>query len=190
MWVFRAGWQTARQGVQVKSEAASAEHRPEADELRRCIAQLETTLQTVRASEEQLKDTIESANDIIYSHDFQGNLISVNAAGLRLYEYTPEEIASLNVAQIVDPDYLPVAQRAIRELLRNKNRQGSPCELLTRTRTGRRVWVEVNLRLLERDGRPFAVQGIARDITGRSRPKGPCISAPRSWKPCVRLGWS
>jgi len=169
MWVFRAGWQTARQGVQVKSEAASAEHRPEADELRRCIAQLETTLQTVRASEEQLKDTIESANDIIYSHDFQGNLISVNAAGLRLYEYTPEEIASLNVAQIVDPDYLPVAQRAIRELLRNKNRQGSPCELLTRTRTGRRVWVEVNLRLLERDGRPFAVQGIARDITGRKQ---------------------
>lgn len=169
-WISRTGWQTARRGAQVNSEAGSEEHLgAQAEGLYHRIAQLETALQAVRASEELLKDTIENANDIIYSHDFQGNLISVNAAGLRLYEYTPDEISSLNITRLIDPEYLPIARQLIRRHLERRALHSRPYELLTYSKTGKPVWVEVSMRLLEQDGRPVAMQGIARDITQRKQ---------------------
>jgi diguanylate cyclase (GGDEF)-like protein len=39
--------------------------------------------------------------------------------------------------------------------------------LLTRTKTGDPVWVEVSARVIREAGAPFAVEGIARDITRR-----------------------
>ena len=124
--------------------------------------------EALRESEERYRDLVENANDIIYTHDLHGNLTSVNPAATRVYGYTTEEILQLNIAQIVDPEYLPLAQRKIREKLEGAPRTG-PYELLTYSKQGEPVWVEVSTRLLQKGGQPIGVQGIARDITERKQ---------------------
>ncbi|MBD3243484.1 MAG: PAS domain S-box protein [Chitinivibrionales bacterium] len=120
----------------------------------------------LRASEERYRELYENANDIIYVHDFEGAFLSVNAAALRTYGYTRDEIDSLGIHDIIDPDYLPLALRKVREKLTTAE-PSEPYELLTHTSDKRPVWVEVNTRPIVRDGKPVAIQGIARDITER-----------------------
>jgi PAS domain S-box-containing protein len=85
---------------------------------------------------------------------------------MRIYGYTNEEILQLNIAQIVDPEYLPLARQKIREKLEGAPETG-PYELKTYSKHGEPIWVEVSTRLMKREGQPVGVLGIARDVTRR-----------------------
>ena len=124
---------------------------------------------TLRDSEALYRDLIENANDIVYTHDLQGNFTSVNAAGLRTYGLKAEDIGSVNIRDIVHPGSLPVAVEKIRSKLSGEVERTAAYELLTQARDGTLVWVEVSTRVLRVDGRPAGVHGIARDITQRKR---------------------
>lgn len=117
-------------------------------------------------SEERYRELVENASDVIYTHDLEGHFTSSNPAGSRVYGYTVQEILHLNIAQIVDPEYLPVAQENIRRKLEGLEESG-PYELLTRRKDGEPVWVEVSTRLVSKDGVSVEIEGIARDITER-----------------------
>jgi len=124
--------------------------------------------EALRESEERYRELVENANDIVYSHDLEGNFTSVNPSGCRVYGYTTEEILGMNIAQIVDPEFLPLAQSMIERKLAGDTATG-PYELLTYTKSHEPVWAEVSTRLRRKDDRPLEVQGIARDITERKR---------------------
>ena len=96
------------------------------------------------------------------------NLRHANAAATRVYGYTLDEIRGMNISQIVDPSSLGIALESMAARIRGEVRT-EPYELLTRTRDGTPVWVEVNARVLFEDGKPAAVEGIARDMTRRKR---------------------
>jgi PAS domain S-box-containing protein/putative nucleotidyltransferase with HDIG domain len=148
-----------------------AEPRQRATEFKAKIleAELKRMEEALRESEERFRGLIEDANDIIYyTHDLQGNFTSANPAATQIYGYTVEEILQLNIAQIVDPEYLPLARQKIREKLEGSPRTG-PYELLTYSKESEPIWVEVSTRLFERNGQPVEVQGIGRDITERKR---------------------
>ncbi len=144
-------------------------------ELRQRVADLEAVdterqraEEALRESEGRFRESIENANDIIYTHDLKGNFTSANPAATRIYGYTNEEILQLNIAQIVDSEYLPLARQKIREKLEGALRTG-PYELLTYGKENRPIWVEVSTHLLEGEGQPVGVLGIARNITDRKR---------------------
>jgi PAS domain S-box-containing protein/putative nucleotidyltransferase with HDIG domain len=124
--------------------------------------------QALRESEERFRELVENASDIIYTLDLEGGFTSSNPAASRVYGYSLEEILQLKLADIVDPEYLPLARKRIRA-----NPQGAshaePYQLLTYSKDGNPVWVEVSTRLVFRDGQPREVEGIARDITDRKR---------------------
>ncbi len=124
--------------------------------------------EALRESEERYRELIENANDIIYTHDLKGNFTSVNPVATQIYGYTKEEILQQNIKQIVDSEYLPIAQKKIQEKLRGKPGT-EPYVLLTYNKKGVPIWVEVSSRLIKKDGKPVGVQGIARDITDRKR---------------------
>ncbi|MGZ3580944.1 MAG: PAS domain S-box protein, partial [Syntrophales bacterium] len=68
----------------------------------------------------------------------------------------------------LDADYLPV----VRELIRNRRDDAdvqNPQEFLTYTKDGEAVWVEVNARGMEENGRLVSIHGIARNITERKK---------------------
>ncbi|MFZ5596363.1 MAG: sensor domain-containing diguanylate cyclase/phosphohydrolase [Bacillota bacterium] len=125
--------------------------------------------EALRKSEEKYRELYENAYDIIYIHDMQGNLISMNGAAVKTYGYSLQP--GLNIDRIVAPEYMAIAERNIRLQLRDNIARANPYELLTFTKDGRPVWVEVSTRLIREGGRPVAVQGVARDITDRKRMK-------------------
>jgi PAS domain S-box-containing protein len=122
----------------------------------------------MRRSEEKYRSLLENANDIIYSHDLQGNYLTINRAGSEITGYTREEIlGGLNIARVVAPEHLELAKR----MTGLKLRDSAPTvyELDIIALDGRRLTLEVSTRIAYRDGEPFAVEGIARDVTDRKR---------------------
>ena len=109
--------------------------------------------------------SFENANDIIYTHDLQGNFTSLNRSGERITGYTREETMKMNVADVIAPEYLNLA----REMIAHKASQkvSTVYEIDIISKQGRRIRLEVSTRLIFREGRPIGVQGIARDLTER-----------------------
>jgi len=121
----------------------------------------------LQESERRYRDLFENANDIIYTHDLQGNFSSINRAAQKITGYSAREALRMNISQILVPEYLPKAQRMITDKL--KGRGPTTYELEILSKNGERVPIEVSTRLILRDGEPAGIQGIARDITERKR---------------------
>lgn len=119
----------------------------------------------LRESEQSYRELIENANDLIYTHDLNGNFLSLNRAGQRITGYTEEEARKLNIADVISPEFLPTAA----EMLDRKLRGSPPTIYSTEiiAKDGRRIPLEINTRLVYKDGVPVAVQGIGRDISER-----------------------
>ena len=69
-------------------------------------------------------------------------------------------------------DFVPLSQRALVTALIDRHvrdRQDVTSEFEVITRTGDRKVLEVSTRLIERDGVPIEIQGIARDVTHRKQ---------------------
>ncbi|HWW73866.1 MAG TPA: PAS domain S-box protein, partial [Pyrinomonadaceae bacterium] len=124
---------------------------------------------SVMEAEERYRSLLENANDIIYSHDLEGRYLSINRAGSEATGYTREEIlGGLNIAQVVAPDHLELAKRMTEAKLRDPS-ASTVYEVDIIARDGRRLTLEVSTRIAYDRGRPVAVEGIARDVTGRAR---------------------
>lgn len=121
----------------------------------------------LKKSEERYRELVENAHDLIYEHDLEGNYISANKAVQQISGYSLAESLNLNLAQIVAPDYLEKAQEMTRRKLAGES--VTAYDLIVIAKDGRRVPIEVNSRLVLKDGVPIAVQGIARDITERKQ---------------------
>ena len=124
--------------------------------------------QELRQSEERYRELFENANDIIYTHDLAGNFTSTNKAAERVLGYSNDEVVRLNVRDLVAPEQLETAQQMIaRKVAGDASR--TEYELQVCAKSGRRVTLEVNTRLVLREGAIVGVQGIARDVTERKR---------------------
>ncbi|MDY0004827.1 MAG: PAS domain S-box protein, partial [Polyangia bacterium] len=119
-------------------------------------------------NEERYRKLVENARDLVYVHDLQGRFISVNQAGLDLTGFGREEITGLSVADIVSPEFVETARQQTMSKL-SGSAESTTYELEILAKDGRRIAVEVASSLVLQDGRPVAVQGIARDITDRRR---------------------
>jgi PAS domain S-box-containing protein len=124
----------------------------------------------LRMSERRYRELVENANDVIYTHNLKGNFLSANPAASRIFGYEPQEILNLNISQLVDPEYLPVANRNL-EIKHLGVPATGPYELLTRCKGGDAIWVEVSTRLLTEEG-DGVVLGIARDISEKKHAEG------------------
>jgi PAS domain S-box-containing protein len=118
-------------------------------------------------SEKEYRDLFENASDMMYTHDMEGNYTSVNKASERLTGYDCAELLKLNFRDLVDPEYLSVTVEQFRKKKEGGLERTGPYEVLIRSKDGKPRWVEVNSRIIKKDGKPVAVQGTARDITER-----------------------
>ncbi|HET9479978.1 MAG TPA: PAS domain S-box protein, partial [Pyrinomonadaceae bacterium] len=131
----------------------------------RDITEQQRADEAIRESEARYRELFENANDIIYTHDLQGNFTSLNRNGERITGYSREETLRMNVADVIAPEYLGLA----REMIAHKAAEhvSTVYEIDIISKKGRRVRLEVSTRLILRDGKPVGVQGIARDLTER-----------------------
>jgi len=133
------------------------------------------------AAESRYQELFDNANDIVYIHDLEGNFKSLNKTAERLAGYTLEDALQMNMAQVVAPEYLAHAQQRIMDHLSGKI-DVPPFELEIFRRDGTRMPIEVSTRLMLENGQPFAVQGIARDITERKRAEEAHIAAEARYR--------
>ncbi|MEO6656547.1 MAG: PAS domain S-box protein [Pyrinomonadaceae bacterium] len=121
----------------------------------------------VKKSEESYRDLFENANDLIYTHDLNGNFTSLNRAGEFITGYTRQEALTMNLAEVVSPDFLGAAQTMMARKVVGERPTTYELEIIAKD--GHRVFLELNTRLIVSDGMPVGVQGIGRDITDRRR---------------------
>lgn len=130
------------------------------------ITDRKKTEEALLVSEDRYRNLFEKANDVIYVHDLSGRYLSVNRAIQRVLGYSPEEALDLNMADVVAPEFQDMVRERLSKKLDGSEKQ-TAYELECIRKDGSRVTVEVNSTLISRDGKPMAVQGIARDVTER-----------------------
>jgi two-component system cell cycle sensor histidine kinase/response regulator CckA len=121
----------------------------------------------LRESEERYRELFDNANDIMYTHGLEGNLTSLNKAGLRIGGYTIEEALKQKAANLVAPRYRALIQETTSCSISRD--ESAPYEAALIDKDGREVPVEISTRVMRRDGIPVGIQGTARDITERKR---------------------
>lgn len=116
-------------------------------------------------SQEHYRDLFENANDIIYVHDLKGRFVSLNKRALEISGYQLEEVINRSFIDVIAPPYhVLVSHTMVRDIFLGLT---PTYELEMITKSGKLVPMEVRPRLLKKNGVPYGVQGIARDITER-----------------------
>jgi len=123
---------------------------------------------SLRESEERYKALFERSFELVYLCDFEGNFIDANDVALGLLGYTKDEITSLNFGTLLTDDQLPLALETVEEILKTGS-QKEAVEYKLRRNDGEHVYVESMGAIIYRDGKPFAIQVIARNITARKQ---------------------
>jgi PAS domain S-box-containing protein len=121
----------------------------------------------LRDSEARYRELFENANDLLYVHDLHGRIISINHAAQRLSGYSHAEALTMNIFDVVAPEYRARARQMMLQKMTSDGPTTYELELVTKS--GRRVALEVSSRLIYQDDVPSCVQGIARDITERKQ---------------------
>jgi diguanylate cyclase (GGDEF)-like protein/PAS domain S-box-containing protein len=121
----------------------------------------------LRASEERYRELFENANDLVYTHDLEGNLTSINRAAERIIGYARTEALQMKFADFVAPDCVELAGKVLERQIAGEG--PAHYELRMIAKDGHCVTLGISTRLIFREGKPVAVQGIARDITERKR---------------------
>ncbi|MBZ0294396.1 MAG: PAS domain S-box protein [Anaerolineae bacterium] len=117
-------------------------------------------------SEERYTALFNRSLEAVYIHDFDYQFIDANEATLNLVGYSREEFTSLDFTSVLAPESLPLALETVEEL-RHTGIQKEVREFTLLTKDGRRIFVETMASVIYREGRAWAVQGIARDVTER-----------------------
>jgi len=118
-------------------------------------------------AEAYFEELFENAHDIIFTLDLQGNLFSLNKAGVLALGYPREGVAKLNLLDLVLPQY----ENTLRAIL-GRMRDGRfrhHCELEVHAQDHRRVALRLDLRLRTLAGKPPFVQALAWDVTERKQ---------------------
>lgn len=123
-------------------------------------------IETLDESEEKYRQLCENSNDIIYTIDLNGSFLSLNKAGLKTFGYLPEEVSSITVEKIIHPRHLDPCIHTMFQILLESS-QIAPYQVLSLTKDGKEVWIELTAWLMKKDEIPVEIQGIARDITQR-----------------------
>ena len=124
--------------------------------------------EALRESEERYKALFDRSLDCVYVHDFEGIFIDANPTALELLGYTKEEIPSVNFEPLLSEDQIPTALKVLEEIT-NTGFQKELTEFKLKRKDDTYVYVETKGSLIYRDGKPHAIQGIARDITMRRK---------------------
>ena len=136
-------------------------------DLQAAIRQRDALNMRLRLSRERYREFFDNANDVIFAHDLAGRITTANRAAARTFGYdTPTDLVGMSVRDLILDDYLPrLAEHSVDH--ESGAHASVPYEVVARRTDGDTIWLEVNPRLIRRDGVPNGVHLIARDITER-----------------------
>jgi PAS domain S-box-containing protein len=118
---------------------------------------------------EDFKKIVENISDVIYIVDLNENFVYINPSVKTLFGYDPEEVVGKKIYHFIMPQSYEKQEREFAEDL--KERRFDKVEQLTMQvmhKNGGKIWVDVKAQFLKGpDGVPYAILGVARDVTDR-----------------------
>ncbi|MBN1490725.1 MAG: PAS domain S-box protein [Phycisphaerae bacterium] len=127
------------------------------------------TTEELHESEEKLQTLFRGVTDAIILHEFTesrpGRIIEVNDQATTMLGYSREELLTMSIGDIDDPDSTVDVAPVTRKLTAGED---VLFEQWHRSKDGRRIPVEVHVQAFEMAGRPVALS-LVRDITDRKR---------------------
>ena len=117
--------------------------------------------------EQHYRFVTDHAHDMIVRVRLDGQLSYISPGSLRVFGYTPEEMARITPPEMTHPDDLPVVVRALDEMVAKRlPNLPEPLRYRAQRKDGRWIWVESNPTLVfGADGAPVETIDIVRDIT-------------------------
>ncbi len=119
----------------------------------------------MRRNEEQCRELLDNAYDLIHSVAPDGTLLYANPAWRETLGYSDEEIRGMSMLDIVDSSCHARCAEFFQCLLRGEAIDRNEATFVAKD--GRRIEVEGRCRCKFENGRPVAILGIYRDITER-----------------------
>ncbi len=104
--------------------------------------------------------------DFVYVIDLKGNFVDANDVILTALGYEKEDLTKVNFKDVLNKEDLAKAVRILNEIL-NTGTQQSPAEYTLKTKDGFLLYVETYAMPLRKEGRIYALLGIAHSITQR-----------------------
>ena len=122
------------------------------------------------------RDLFENANDVIYTHDMTGRLLTINRAGEAMTGYSRDELLKMTIFDLALPVRRETVSAWLTKLAAGEDtRPTFESELLSKA--GRIIPFEVSIRPMREGDRITAVEGVARDITARKRAEAELAAA-------------
>ena len=100
----------------------------------------------------------------VYVHDIEGNFLDANKAAQNLLGYNKGDISTLNFSDLLDEEQMPLARNTVTEIIKSEHQKEHTLYKLKK-KDGSHVWVETEASLIFKEGKPYAILGIARDVT-------------------------
>ena len=122
--------------------------------------------QALRESEGRYRDLVESSEDLIATHDFQGRILSVNPAPAKRLGYEVSELLKMNIRDLLAPRVRPEFQDFLQRVISTGSDRG---RMVVLTKSGEeRTWEYSSTIRSEGISSPI-IRGMARDITEKVR---------------------
>ncbi len=121
----------------------------------------------LKESEEQYQELFEKTNDIIWTEDLDGNIVSANNSCVRFFGMDSEDIIKKNIRNFIPEEALTNLVSIRQDLLEGKALEESYDQLIVNIR-GTRLVLKVTTNLME-SGEIKGFQHIAKDITEEKR---------------------
>jgi diguanylate cyclase (GGDEF)-like protein/PAS domain S-box-containing protein len=118
-------------------------------------------------NDDRYRELFENASDIIYIHNFEGKILSVNRAVEKIAGYTRAEVMQMNIMDAITPEYHQIGEKMIDPQVAGEIPLNCEVEIFSKEKA--RIALGISTRPIFRGGKAVAVQGIARDITKRKQ---------------------
>ncbi|MFA5375040.1 MAG: PAS domain S-box protein [Dehalococcoidia bacterium] len=139
--------------------------------LERENALLTRSIEHLRESEEKFTTIFQNANDEIIYVGADGTIVDINHKVEDIFGYKREEAIGKKFYEfeVLSPEEWQRLIGLTQDLLSGKTSQTQVLQFEARRKGGEKVYLEVNPRLIKRDGRNIGILAIIRDISTRKR---------------------
>lgn len=135
-------------------------------ELQSEIKQRREAEMMLKEIEERYRALFDRSLDFVFIHEFNGKFIDANDVMLDRLGYTRDDIKSLSFKQLLPEEQVKQADSIYNEILQTGH-QTNIGQFKLKRKTGGYVDIEVRASIIFQWGKPYAMQGIARDISER-----------------------
>lgn len=158
---------------------------PTYEELKNDNTRLKRSLAKLKAESEKYQAIYNNNSNCIYIHDLEGNFLDANDAALRLLGYNREDISTMNISSLIKRDQLSVAYSIMEEIVKIGS-QKQISEYNVMKKDGNTVWIETESSLINCEGKPYAIHGVARDVTTRKAFENALADSEKNYRELVQ----